>query len=63
MQELDLLLLNYLQQQYPQADAITQQAFVELLQQSDDLLWDWLSGRVRCGDDSLQLLIDSIRGR
>ncbi len=45
MQELDILLLRYLEQDFDQADHSQQQAFIALLQQQDDLLWDWLSGR------------------
>ena len=63
MQELDILLLAYLDHHYQDADGASQAAFANLLQQPDDLLWDWLSGRARCGDESTQMLIDSIRGQ
>jgi len=58
-----MLLLAYLDAQYPHADQATQQAFAQLLQQPDDVLWDWLSGRLRSTDLSLQSLIADIRGQ
>ncbi len=45
MQELDILLLRYLDQQYEHAEHAQKLAFAALLQQQDDVLWDWLSGR------------------
>lgn len=63
MQELDTLLLSYLEKHYPDADAASRQSFMVLLQQPDDVLWDWLSGRIQCQDSELQALIDCIRRR
>ncbi|MDA3933471.1 MAG: succinate dehydrogenase assembly factor 2 [Gammaproteobacteria bacterium] len=61
MQELDFMLLRYLETAYPEADAMMQSAFARLLQQQDDLLWDWLTGREICTDTQLQQVIKAIR--
>ncbi len=63
MQELDVLLLAFLDHHYPHADQATKQAFANLLQQADDLLWDWLSGRGESHDATMQALIERIRRR
>ncbi len=57
MQEMDILLLRYLDTNYDQADTSEQQAFAELLQQQDDVLWDWLSGRGLPDDANLSQLV------
>ena len=63
MQEMDILLLHYLEHHYPQAGRAEQAAFARLLEQADDVLWDWLSGR-GCSDDAdLQALTARIRQR
>lgn len=63
MQELDTLLLSYLEHHYPHASIASRQSFMVLLQQPDDVLWDWLSGRMQCQDTELQALIDFMRSR
>lgn len=40
--ELDYILLNYLEKQFPSAAAAEQQQFIELLQQQDTVLQTWL---------------------
>lgn len=45
MRELDMMLQRYLQDYYPFAPAADQAAFVELLEQSDADILDWLLGR------------------
>lgn len=45
MQEMDILLLRYLDEYYDEASKPLQLAFASLLEQQDDVLWDWLSGR------------------
>ena len=45
MQEMDILLLRFLDEYYDQSNSDTQTAFADLLQEQDDVLWDWLSGR------------------
>lgn len=61
MQELDVLLLNYLEQHYDQAGTDEQQAFSRLLKTQDDVLWDWLSGRGLPDDPSTSQLIQRIQ--
>lgn len=45
LRELDLMLQRYLSEHYPSASAADQAAFVELLEQSDADILDWLLGR------------------
>lgn len=45
MQELDVMLLRWLDLRWPEADEASRRAFEALLDREDDLLWDWLSGR------------------
>jgi len=57
------MLLHYLEHQYPQAGRAEQAAFARLLEQADDVLWDWFSGR-GCSDDAdLQAITARIRQR
>jgi len=57
------MLLHYLEQHYPQAGRAEQAAFARLLEQADDVLWDWFSGR-GCSDDAdLQAITARIRQR
>lgn len=60
MKELDVLLLNYLEQHYPETSAAEQRAFAALLELPDPQLWAYLSGRETPTDDSLAPLIDRI---
>jgi len=45
LRELDLMLQRYLSEHYPTASAADQKAFVQLLEQSDADILDWLLGR------------------
>ena len=45
LRELDLILQRYLSEHYPAASAADRAAFVELLEQSDADILDWLLGR------------------
>jgi len=45
MKELDLLTLGYLEQHYPNAPAVEQQAFAELLELQDPQLMSYMVGR------------------
>ena len=45
MRELDLMLERVLDELYPQLPAALQDQFTELLQQTDQDLIDWISGR------------------
>jgi len=45
LRELDLMLQRYLGEHYPSASAADQAAFVQLLEQSDADILDWMLGR------------------
>lgn len=45
MRELDVLLIRWLDRHWADAQPEQRQAFETLLDQEDDLLWDWLTGR------------------
>jgi antitoxin CptB len=63
MRELDQLLGWYLDARFAQADTSTQGAFVELLDQQDPELWNWLSGRAVPEHARWRSIIDEIRAR
>ena len=63
MRELDQLLGWYLDVRFKQADAATQGAFAELLDEQDPELWNWLSGRTVPEHPQWRLIIDDIRTR
>lgn len=60
MKELDVLLLNYLERHYPTASAEQRQAFGELLELPDPLLWDWLIRRAQPAEPIQLELIERI---
>lgn len=60
MKELDELLLHYLEQQYPAADAAEQRQFVELLKLQDPELYAYLSGRAQPADAAMSDVIRKI---
>ena len=59
MQEMDILLLRYLNTKYDQAPVQQQVAFAVLLKQQDDILWDWLSGRSIPSEPDLQSVVSA----
>ena len=59
--ELDTMLNRYLVNHYPMVEAREKRAFVRLLEMEDDLLWDWLSGRVACTDKEVETVVRRIR--
>ncbi len=61
MQEMDILLLRFLDHHYDQASAQLQAAFAQMLEQQDDVLWDWLSGQVLPDDRLFLQLVNQIR--
>lgn len=61
MQEMDILLLRFLDQHYDQASPEIQAAFAQMLEQQDDVLWDWLSGQVLPDDRHFLQLVEQIR--
>ncbi len=60
MQELDVMLLRWLDDAWLEADEAQRRAFARLLEFEDDLLWDWLGGQTR-PDDGLNTIVDEIR--
>lgn len=61
MKELDLLLLDYLERHYPQADRISQQAFARMLELQDPELHSLLLGRSVSGDREISNVIAVLR--
>jgi antitoxin CptB len=60
MQELDVLLGRWLEQRWTHSDASLRQAFEQLLECEDDLIWDWLMGRAN-PDPQLAGIVEDIR--
>lgn len=63
MRELDMLLLGYVDDVYPQADATEQAAFRRLLTTPDPEILALLTGRSRTDDDDLALIIERLLDR
>ena len=63
MRELDILLTNYLDHDYPQANEPQKQAFRELLALPDPELIDYLLGGLLPADVALAKLVSQIRDR
>ena len=49
MQELDVLMLRYLDQRYPAASEPERAVFLRLLDTEDDKLWHWMMGHEAAG--------------
>ncbi|MFA5684455.1 MAG: succinate dehydrogenase assembly factor 2 [Lysobacteraceae bacterium] len=60
MQELDLLMLRYLDRCWATADAAERADFQHLLETEDDRLWRWCMGREPCADARLDALLKRI---
>lgn len=63
MKELDLLMDGYLEEEYAQASAEDQRAFVTLLEYQDPLLLDLLFARCEDPDPAVQSLVERLRER
>ncbi|UJF23906.1 succinate dehydrogenase assembly factor 2 [Suttonella sp. R2A3] len=61
MKELDLLVDDYYQHDYPQATASEQAAFERLLEYQDPLIVDLLFDRCQDDDPEIQALIDVLK--
>ena len=59
--ELDRLLTWYLDTRYVASDAAAQNAFADLLDAQDPDIWDWIMGRSRSAQASVQNIVDDIR--
>lgn len=61
MRELDLLLVSYYERYYPTADTVEQQAFVQLLELQDDLIYDYLFGEKQLDTAIMTILVNKIK--
>ena len=61
MQELDLLLLRYLDQRHAAASDAERAVFLRLLDTEDDKLWHWFMGHDTPADAELLQLVQHIR--
>jgi antitoxin CptB len=61
MKELDLLLLEYLERHYLQADPVAQQAFTRILELQDPEIYSLLLGRSVTGDREISDVIGVLR--
>jgi succinate dehydrogenase flavin-adding protein (antitoxin of CptAB toxin-antitoxin module) len=61
MKELDLLLLEYLRQQWPTAAPEHRRAFAQILELPDPVLAAYLLGNADCTDESLRPLLAALR--
>ena len=61
MRELDVLLLRYLDQDYPSAAPADRAAFVRILELQDPELFGYLVGRTTPEDDAVRHVIARIR--
>jgi antitoxin CptB len=61
MKELDVLLLRFLEQHYPAADASAQQAFAQMLEMQDPDIHALLLGRGQTKDSELSNVIAILR--
>ena len=61
MRELDVILLRYLEQDYPAAAPADRAAFARILELQDPDLFGYLVGRSTPEDDSVRHVIDRIR--
>ena len=61
MKELDLLLINYLDNIYPSADASDQQAFESLLEMADPDLYTLVTGKTQSDDAQVMRVVEVLR--
>ena len=61
MKELDLLLINYLDNIYPSADASDQQAFESLLDMADPDLYTLVTGKTHSDDPQIVRVVEVLR--
>jgi len=59
--ELDVLLSGFLANHYRSLEPDMQSAFQALLDNEDDQLWDWLTGRRPATEQDLREIVDVIR--
>lgn len=61
MKELDLLLLGYLERQYPAAEPAARQAFARVLEMQDPDIYSLLLGRSHTADREISDVIAILR--
>lgn len=61
MQELDMLMLRYLDRRWAQAPAAERSDFERLLGTEDDRLWRWVLGHEAIDDPALKALVERIQ--
>jgi antitoxin CptB len=61
MKELDLLLLRYLEHDYPSASAGERAAFVRILELQDPEIFGYLVGRADATDETLRHVLARLR--
>lgn len=61
MQELDLLLLRWLDREFAGASEAERAVFLRLLASEDDKLWHWFLGHATAPDADLDALVQRIR--
>ena len=61
MQELDVLLLRFLDREWPSASEAGRAVFLRLLDTEDDKLWHWMMGHEAAPDAELDALVQRIR--
>lgn len=61
MLELDVLLGNFLEEVYPQLAPDDQSLFAKLLDDNDQNLFLWLTGKEQCADLELAQIVQKIR--
>ena len=60
MKELDVVFTRYLEERYPHAQPSERDAFRELLDMQDPVIWSLLLGREPSDDPTIQNLIDQL---
>lgn len=60
MLELDVLLLGYLEEAFPDADPEDQVRYRKLLECEDNVMFSWLMQRSRPEDEDLQRIVDLV---
>ena len=61
MQELDTLLLRFLEREWTSASEDRRAVFLQLLETEDDRLWRWFLGHETAPDAELDTLVQHIR--
>jgi len=63
MLELDVMLKRFLNNEFERLSPEQKKNFQTLLEQEDDVLWDWLSGRLRPQEQGCMDVVNKIRNQ